>query len=545
MIRKKIEQFLEEELQQKVMIEKPPAGNGDYASNVAFITAKKENKNPNQVAEEIAKKIKSDLFSKIEAKNGFLNFFLSEQTIKEELFLVLKEKEDYGKQRSEKTVVIDYSSPNVAKPFGIGHLRSTIIGQAIYNIYQFSGWKTVGVNHLGDWGTQYGKIIYQLKKEDLNPEELSIKELEQVYVRFHQEAEKNPEIEEQGREWFHKLEQEDEEAGNIWRTCKEKSIEEFNKVYERLGVEIDHTLGESFYQDKIKKVVEEVIEKKVAVESKNAFIVEFEDMPPAMILKSDKSTTYLARDLAAVKYRLEEFSPDLLIYEVGAEQSLHMKQLFATVEKLGWAEKEKFVHMAHGLFRFKDGKFSTRKGKTIHLEDVLSVAEEKAEKILEESLSNDMTPEEKKQVSKIVALGAVKYNGLKNHHRRDVVFDWDTVLALKGDSGPYLQYTCVRCKRILEKAESTDSLEIDSFDDYERKLMLRIIEFKEAVEQARENFSPNIIAEYGYKLSKDFNLMYEESRILENKKRIAITKATYMTLSTCLSLLSIQIPERM
>jgi arginyl-tRNA synthetase len=545
MIKREIEKIIKDCSGEDGKVEKPISDHGDYASNVAFDIAKKEKRNPNQIAEELKNKIKSDLFEKVEVKGGFLNFFISEDALKKELSLILEEKENYGREKKEKTVVVDYSSPNIAKPFGIGHLRSTIIGQSIYNIYNFWGWNTIGVNHLGDWGTQYGKIIRQIKKENLDPEKLSIKELEAVYVRFHKEADENPEIEKEGREWFHKLERKDEEAVKIWEICRKKSIEEFDKIYQKLGVEIDHTTGESFYQDKIQAVIDEAVEKKVAVESEGALVVHFQDMPSVIIQKSDESTTYLARDLSAVKYRLETFSPDLFIYEVGAEQTLYMKQLFATVEKLGWAKKEQFTHMAHGLFRLKDGKLSTRKGKTIHLEAVLSLAEEKAKKIIEDSLSSDLTEQEKEKISEVVAMGAVKYNGLKSHHRRDVVFDWDRVLALKGDSGPYLQYTCVRCKRVLEKAGEGDFSEIEKFNENERKLALRLVEFKEVVESAGETFSPNIIAEYAYRLSKDFNLLYEGTKIVGSKKRIVLTQATKNVLTTSLSLLTVPVPDKM
>ncbi|MCF7845210.1 MAG: arginine--tRNA ligase [Candidatus Pacebacteria bacterium] len=545
MIKREIEKIIKDCSGEDGKVEKPISEHGDYASSVAFDIAKKEKRNPNQIAEELKDKIKSELFEKVEVKGGFLNFFIAEDALKKEISLILEQKEEYGRGNKEKTVVVDYSSPNIAKPFGIGHLRSTIIGQAIYNIYNFWGWKTIGVNHLGDWGTQYGKIICQIKKENLDPEKLSIKELEAVYVRFHKEADEDPEIEKEGREWFHKLERGDEEAVRMWEICRKKSIEEFNKIYQKLGVAIDHTTGESFYQDKIQAVIDEAVEKKVAVESEGALVVHFQDMPSVIIQKSDESTTYLARDLSAVKYRLETFSPDLFIYEVGAEQTLYMKQLFATVEKLGWAKKEQFVHMAHGLFRLKDGKLSTRKGKTIHLEEVLSLAEEKAKKIIEDSLSSDLTEQEKEKISETVAMGAVKYNGLKSHHRRDVVFDWDRVLALKGDSGPYLQYTCVRCKRVLEKAGEGDFSETEKFNENERKLALRLVEFKEVVEVAGETFSPNIIADYAHRLAKDFNLLYEGTKIVGSKKRIVLTKATKNVLTTSLSLLTVSLPDKM
>ncbi len=545
-MKKIAEKILEEITQEDFNLQHAKEEHGDYASNVAFLLAKKEKKNPSIVAKELKKKIKSDVFSKIEEKNGFLNFFLSEEAMEREFIRVLEEKEDYGKGISEKTLVVDYSSPNIAKSFGVGHLRSTIIGQAIYNIYKFQGWNALGVNHLGDWGTQYGKLLYQIKKENKDPKKLSIKELEEIYVRFHKEAEKNPKIEEEGRKWFSKLEKGDKEAREVWEICREKSMEEFNRIYDDLDVKIDYVIGESFYEDKLQDVIEEAKEKKVAKESKGALIVEFDNMPPAMILKSDGSTTYFTRDLAAAKYRLKEFSPDLLIYEIGADQTLHIKQLFLAIEKMGWARKEKFVHMPHGMFRLKEGKFSTRKGKTVHLQDVLDLAREKAKEIIKKSGSGkDISDQEKEEISKIVGVGAVKYNDLKRHHKRDVVFDWDRIITLKGDSGPYLQYTFVRCNSILQKAEKSENVRIKKLNNEERKLVKRVIQFNETVDSAAKNFSPNIIAEYAYNLSKEFNYFYDTHTILKDKKRIAITKGTSIILKQCLSLLGISVPEKM
>ncbi len=544
-MKEKIEKILKEVTQEEPKVEKAQKEHGDYASNIAFVLAKIEKKTPFEIARDLIEKIDSPLFSKIEEKNGFLNFFLSDGALEEELAEILREEESYAKKIIGKKVVIDYSSPNIAKSFGVGHLRSTIIGQSLYNIYSFLGWDTLGVNHLGDWGTQYGKLLYQIKKEEKDPAKLSIKELEELYVRFHKEAEENPQMEEKGREWFSKLEKGDKEARKIWEMCREKSLKEFEKIYNDLEVNIDHVLGESFYEDKLQDVVKEATEKKVAKKSKGALIVEFDDMPPAMILKSDGSTTYFTRDLAAAKYRLKEFSPDLLIYEIGADQTLHMKQLFTAIEKLGWARKEKFVHVPHGMFRLKEGKFSTRKGRTVHLEEVLNLAKKKAEKIIEDSATEKgLSKEEKKDIAKIVGIGAVKYNDLKRHHKRDVLFDWEQIITLKGDSGPYLQYTCVRCKSILEKAESIGT-DFSKLDEEERKIVKRLTQFKETVESAGETFSPNIIAEYAFKLAKDFNSFYDTCPILKNKKRVAITKATLIVLSECLSLLTISIPKKM
>jgi arginyl-tRNA synthetase len=544
-MKEKVVKILKEITDEEPRVEQAQKEHGDYASNVAFLMAKKEGRNPSDVAKELIGKIESNLFCKIEEKNGFLNFFLSDNALKEELSFVLREEEDYGREVSNKTVLIDYSSPNIAKSFGVGHLRSTIIGQSLYNIYQFLGWKTLGVNHLGDWGTQYGKLLYQIKKEGKDPEKLSIKELEELYVRFHKEAEEDKTMEEKGREWFSKLEKGDKEARRIWEICREKSLKEFQKVYDDLEVKIDYVLGESFYEDKLSAVVEEAVEKKVAKKSKGALIIEFDDMPPAMILKSDGGTTYLTRDLAAAKYRLDEFSPDLLIYEIGVDQVLHMRQLFTTVEKLGWAKKEIFYHVPHGMFRLKEGKFSTRKGRTVHLEEVLNLAKKKAEEIINSSkTAKDLTEEEKKDIAKIVGIGAVKYNDLKRHHKRDVIFDWDQIITLKGDSGPYLQYTCVRCKSILEKGEEYEVKE-GELNDEERVVVKRIIQFKETLENAAETFSPNVIAEYAFKLAKEFNYFYDTCPILGDKKRVAITKAVLIILTQCLFLLTISVPEKM
>lgn len=530
-----------------VKIERPPEGCGDYSSNIAFLLSKEKKKSPHIIAEELKEKIDSDLFEKVEIKNGFLNFFLSEKSLKEEVLRVVEEESNYGRGEEGEKIVIDYSSPNIAKPFGIGHLRSTIIGQSLYNIYSFMGSKVYGINHLGDWGTQYGKLLYQIKKEKKNPEDLSVNELEEMYVRFHKEAEDNPEMEEEAREWFLKLEKGEEEPKRYWEICREKSIEEFEKVYKRLGVKIDYTLGESFYEDKLEEIVKEAKEKKVVKESEGALIMEFDNLPPAMVLKSDGSTTYFTRDLAAAKYRLLNFSPDKIIYEVGGDQVLHMKQLFNGVEKLGWAEKEKFFHVAHGMFRLKEGKLSTRRGRTIHLLDVLSTAKEKAMEIVEESSSLSSTSsKEKDKIADIIGIGAVKYNDLKRHYKRDVIFDWDNMLALKGDSGPYLQYTCVRCSSILEKYGKEYKKELQGeLNEKEWQVVKRIIHFKEELQFAGENYSPNIIAEYTYNLAKDFNSLYDKHKISDNNNRIIITKATFIILTRCLNLLTIEVPKKM
>ncbi len=523
--------------------------NGDLATNIAFKIAGKVKRSPQEIAREIADSFKSQNFS-VQDKNGFINFTFSDQFLTQLVNKTIK----FKRKKKEKTMVLDYSAPNIAKPFGIGHLRSTIVGQAIYNIYNFSGWHCVGVNHLGDWGTQYGKLIRQIVKSNENPENLSIKDLERLYVQFHKEANEDPEIVKEGRKWFKKLEEGDEKARKIWKTCVRKSMEEFNKTYTLLGVDIDHNIGESFYQDKIKDVIKETKEKGVAKESEGALIIDFGDeMPPAMLLKSNGGTTYFSRDLATVKYRLNRWNPDLFIYEIGADQKLHMKQLFKTVEMLGWAKKEDFMHVAHGMYRLKDGAMSTRKGKTVHLEDVLDKAVSKATDIINKSnLGEELSVNKKEKIARKIGVGAVKYADLKKHFKRDIVFDWEKVMSLKGDSGPYLQYTTLRAKSVLEKAKKDkEDFKIDQLSAEERDLLSKIIEFDQVVEIAKDNFTPSTIANFAYQLAKKFNLFYAQKPILNakneklEKQRLFITEASFKVLEKSLSLLGIALPERM
>lgn len=546
---------------------------GDYSTNVAMEIGKKARKKPMEIAEQLKSqisKLKTDLFEKIEvAEPGFINFFLTREHLVGELNRICKEKQKYGSAKigKGKTVIIDYSSPNIAKPFGIGHLRSTIIGQALYNIYKFLGWRCIGDNHLGDWGTQFGKLIYQIRKEKLAGKlekekdsilkALTIEELERLYVSFHQEAEEYPEIEEEARLWFKKLEEGDEKAKKIWQACVNISLEEFDRVYKLLGVKIDYTLGESFYQGMLKKVIDEAIKKKIATKSQGALIIKYpqEKLPPAMILKSDGATTYLTRDLATINYRFKKWKSDLIIYEVGVDQSLHFNQLFWAVELLGWAKREKFFHVAHGLIRFKEGKLSTRKGRTIHLEEVLKEAVKRARKIIEQSeTGRGLSKEEKEKVGEAVGIGAVKYNDLSQHYSRDIIFDWDKILNLKGNSGPYLQYTFARCQSVLQKAKyKIKDEKIRSIDlNKEEEDILRIIyKFPEVIEEAAGNFSPNLICNFIFDLSQRYNLFYALHPIIKAKTselkvfRLALTAAIAQVLKNALSLLGILTPERM
>jgi arginyl-tRNA synthetase len=536
---------------------------GDYSTNLAFLIAKELKKKPGEIANEIAKFIqKEKIFEKVEVKEpGFINFFLSLNFLFEELRKILKEKENYGKGKSGKgkTVIIDYSSPNIAKPFGIGHLRSTIIGQALYNIYKFFSYKVIGDNHLGDWGTQFGKLIFAIKNWGKKKvEDYSIEELEELYVKFHKEAEKNPQLEEEGRKWFKKLENGDKEARRIWKTLVKISLKEFERIYKLLGIKFDLSLGESFYEPMTKEMIEELKKKKIAKESQGALIVEFpkNEFPPVIVQKSDGTTTYFTRDLATIKYRLKRWNPDLIIYEVGADQKLHFQQLFKTVEILGWAKKTKFVHVAHGLYRTKTGKFSTRKGETVHLEDVLKEAIERAKEIIEKSgTSRGLKEREKEKISKIVGIGAVKYNDLSQHPSKDIIFDWEKVLNLKGNSAPYLQYTFVRCQSVLRKAKKLQianfKLQIEKLKKEEIDILREIYKFPEIVEEAAEKFSPNLICNFIFDLAKKYNLFYDLYSILKAEDeeiknfRLILTKSVAQIIKNSLSLLGIQTPEKM
>lgn len=577
MIKEKIEKLLKNvlkewlerdvffQVEKEIKVEHPEKEtHGDYASNLALVLAKYLNKNPFEIGREISENVKiknSKLFEKVEVvQPGFLNFFLKEKIFFEEIKKILKEKEKYGQktQKKKRTMIIDYSSPNIAKPFGIGHLRSTIIGQAIYNVYKFLGWKVIGDNHLGDWGTQFGKLIYQIKKTKKDPTRLTIEEMEKLYVQFHQEAEKNPTIEEEGRRWFQKLEKGDKEAKKIWQICVKVSLKEFSRIYQILGVKIDYALGESFYEPMLKEIIEEAKRKKIAKESEGALVIEYPkktNLPPAIILKSDGATTYFTRDLATIKYRIKRWRPDLIVYEVGAEQTLHFRQLFEAVNLFGWSKKTKFVHIAHGLYRKTDGKFSTRRGETVHLEDILEEAIKRAKKILEQSeAGKKFSEKEKEKIAKIVGIGAIKYNDLSHHYSGDIIFDWEKMLNLKGNSAPYLQYTFVRCQSVLkkskEKIELRKLIPIPLLEE-EKNVLKTIFHFPEVVEEAAERFSPNLICNFAFDLAQKYNLFYDSLPILLAKEkerrilRLALTQATAQILKNSLSLLGIDLPDKM
>ncbi|MCL4382297.1 MAG: arginine--tRNA ligase [Patescibacteria group bacterium] len=545
---------------------------GDYSTNIAMVAFgvktglldKRETAihSPFDLAQLIVneyKKIKRDYLEEIEpVKPGFINLWLKTDYLSTELAEVLKAKESYGSAKigQGKTVIIDYSSPNIAKPFGIGHLRSTVIGQALYNLYRFLGWKTIGDNHLGDWGTQFGKLIVAIKKwHQGETQGLQIEDLEKLYVRFHEEAEKDPTLEEEARTWFKKLEDKDKEAQKIWQDCIALSLREFNRLYQLLDVKIDFAYGESFYQDKMEAVINEAKKQKLAVLSDGALIIDLTNlkMPPFMLLKSDGGTTYQTRDLACIAFRKENWHPDLYLYEVGADQTLHFRQLFSVASKLGLGKPEQFVHIGHGLIRLPSGKMSTRQGKTVHLEEVLDEAVSRSEKIIDQGeTGRGLTPEEKKEVSLAVGIGAIKYFDLGHHFSTDILFDWEKMFQLEGNSGPYLQYTYARCMSVLKKAAIGHEFFQKAPRAPEEIAILRTLyKFPEIVILAAQTYSPNLLCNFLFDLAQKYNLFYNKLSILkaENPKlraqRLVLTAATSQIIKNGLNLLGIKALEKM
>ena len=546
---------------------------GDYATNIAMQIKHRGYLTSWDLANAIVNTLRSqglpEFIAKIEvAKPGFINFWLHRDRLVSELERVLKEKKKYGFSNigKGKTVIVDYSSPNIAKPFAIGHLRSTIIGQAIYNIYKFLGWKTIGDNHLGDWGTQFGKLIVAIGKWG-RKKKFSIAELVKLYVKFHKEATKKPELDNEARVWFKKLEDGDREAKKIWRMCIEASTEEFQRIYDLLEVKIDYAYGESFYEDKMPAVIERAKRKKVAVKSEGAWVIKFPEfgIPPAMILKSDGATTYETRDLACIAYRKKRWRPDLYIYEVGVEQKLHFQQTFAAAVKLGYGRAGHFVHIAHGLIRLPSGKLSTRKGKVIYLEKVLEESTKRAKRIIEASeTGRGLSKRKQEEVARAVGVGAVKYFDLMHHYSTGIVFDWEKMFVLEGNSGPYLQYTYARTRSVLRKAKQNGKLNsqfstrfagrqvFNSQFEPEELLILRIVyQFPEIVRESAEKFAPNLLCNFLYGLAQRYNLFYNRHSILQAgspelvEGRLALTTATAQILENGLTLLGIPTPERM
>lgn len=537
--------------------------NGDYAFP-CFILAKELKKSPVAIAEEIKEKISQNLenikeISEVSAVNGFLNFKLNKNQITQEVIDEFdNEKENFGGQKQEKpqNIVIDYSAPNIAKPFHIGHLRSTVIGQALYNIYKYLGYNVTSINHLGDYGTQFGKLIEGYKRwgAEYDIENNPIDELMQIYVRINNLCKEDESVLEECRNNFKKLEDGDPYCVEIWKKFRELSLKEFDKVYDILGVKFDSLNGEAFYADKMPEVIETLKKAGKLEESEGAQVVNLgDDMPPCLIIKSNGSTTYATRDLAAIMYRARTYDFDKAIYVTSYEQILHFKQVFATAKYLGLDEKytNGLVHVPFGMILLKTGKMSTREGKVIKLEELLNEAIEKSKEIIEKK---NPELENKEDVAKKVGVGAIIFNDLSNSRIKDEIFDWDIMLNFNGETGPYVQYTTVRAKSVLEKAgyiPNVKEVNVEKLNDKDsQKIINQLYNFNSILKNVTEKEEPSILARYLVDLAQNFSSFYNNCHIItENKEmqdaRLYITYMVKTVLEKGLNLLGIQVPEKM
>lgn len=543
-------------------IEKPKNSEmGDYAFP-CFKLAKELKKAPVIIAEELKNNMDIDknLIEKVEIVGGYINFYINKESLAREVikeFDLKKEKYGSSNEGENKNVVIDYSSPNIAKPFHIGHLRSTVIGQSLYNIYKFLGYNSIGINHLGDWGTQFGKLIEGYKRwgKEYNIDKNPIDELTKLYVRINEECKKDESVLEECRKNFKKLEDGDKTCVELWEKFRELSLNEFQRIYDILGTKFESVCGESFYTDKMPEIVEMLEKSGKLIESQGAKVVDLEEknMPPCIIIKSNKSTTYETRDLAAILYRARTYDFCKAIYVTSYEQILHFEQIFEVAKLLDMDEKykENLVHVPFGMVRLKEGKMSTREGNIIKLEDLLNEAVSRVEKIIEEK---NPELENKKEIAKKVGIGAVIFNDLSNSRIKDEIFDWDTMLNFNGETGPYIQYIYVRTKSVLNKAgyiPKIEDVKIDNLLDKSSMEVLKLIySFNEIVKLSISKNEPYIIARFLIDLAKAYSVFYTENQIMiENTEikdaRIYLTYMVNVVLETGANLLGIQMPERM
>ena len=545
------------------LIEIPPRPEMGEFAFPCFQLAKTMKKAPNMIAKDLKEKIENQGFEKIECFGPYLNFFLDKGVfIKNTIEKILEEGENYGssKMGEGKNIVVEYSSPNIAKPFHVGHLFTTVIGNSLYKILSFEGYNCIGINHLGDWGTQFGKLIYAYKNW-VDEEALSkdpIKELLRIYVKFHDEAEIDPELNNQAKMYFKRLEDGSSEEVALWTKFRDLSLVEFKKLYEILNVKFDSYAGESFYCDKMDEVIKDIDSKGLLVESNGAKVVMLEDynIPPCIIKKSDGATIYATRDLAAATYRKKTYDFYKNIYVVGKDQALHFKQVFTTLKLMGndWADD--CQHVAFGTVRFADKKLSTRKGDVIFLNDLLNQAVAKTLEII-----NEKNPqlENKEDVAKKVGIGAIVFTYLKNHRERDIVFNWEEMLSFEGETGPYVQYTYARAKSILRKVQQTNSnsgtnveLDYNKLNSKEEFELVKQLEgFQNSIMYAIDNLEPSMVTRYVIDVAKAFNKFYTQHNIsnLEdesNKKaKIKMVEATCQVIKNALNLIGIEVVERM
>lgn len=545
------------------LIETPPdPAMGDYALP-CFSFAKTLRKAPPLIAQELSEKIALPKgFLRVETKGGYLNFFLDPAFIARKVLEdILSNGEKYGHSDEGKgrVVTIDYSSINIAKPFHIGHLSSTVIGHALYNLFNSLGYQAVGINHLGDWGTQFGKLIVAYQKWG-NHDEIEangVRSLLDIYVKFHDEAEKDESLNDEARAWFKKIEENDTEAVALFDWFKEVTLRDVSRVYDMLGIKFDSYAGESFYNDKMDRVIDELKAKNLLTFDQGAGVVQFpeeDNMPPCLILKADGATLYATRDLAAAIYRKEHYDFDKNLYVVAYQQNLHFKQVFKVLEMMGYEWSKDCVHVAFGMVSMEDGTLSTRKGRVIFLEDVFKKTIERAKEIITEK---NPTLEDKDNIAQQIGVGALVYNTLSSSRIKDIVFSWDRALAFEGETGPYCQYTYVRARSVLRRAEEQNfdfqSKQIDYSllsDPHSQALIKLLAAYPDAIRQACEQYEPFILTRQITQICQAYNKFYFENRILdaaeeEKRARIALSKVTADVIKGGLSLLGIETPEKM
>ena len=568
----------------------PPEINADF-SIPCFAAAKKLQKNPAELAKEISAFISEKhgfaggLAIRSFNEGGYVNLTLAKEKLAGEIVAqILKLGDFYGASDSgkNKTIVLEYSSPNIAKPMNVGHLRSTIIGNSLKRVYEYAGFTVIGINYLGDWGTQFGKLLYALKdlsiQENPNSQIFDIKEFLDLYVKFHKEAEKNPELNEKAKEMFKKLEQgQDAELVKIWLKIADTSLKEFQKIYERLGIKYDLFLGESFYRNKTEAIIKKCLAKKIAVLEKDGpVVVDLAGFGLAsyILRKSDEATIYAARDLAAAEFRHRTFKPFKIIYVVGSEQTFYFKQLFKTLELLKIGKPEHFLHLGFGLISLPEGKMSTRAGRAIFLEDLFNEAVKRAGEIVE-SKNPNFTQKEKQEISEAVGIGSVIYSDLSQHREKNIIFNWDKALNLKGDSAPYIQYGYARIKSIIRKLQNPNpksqilnskqiqnpksKIQNSTLEKEEEKIIFLLARFPEIVFSAEKYARPDIIADYLNNLVQEFNRFYENVPVLnapENLSacalhagsrdfRLALVHSISQVINNGLALLEIKTVEKM
>lgn len=531
---------------------------GHYSTNIALRLAREEKKNPLELASNLVnllqKSAPKGFFERIEvAPPGFINFWLSKETLHNEFIQIYKSR-SYGKTnaRKEERVIVEYSQPNIAKKLHVGHLRSTIIGDAIANLYGALGYDVIRWNYIGDWGTQFGKVIaaYKLWGDKKHLEKNPIEELVRLYVKFHKEMERSPELEKNGQEEFRKLEEGDKENRKLWKWFRDVSLKELGKMYRTLGVTFDITQGESAYEKELKPLILNLQKKGIAKESEGALIVPLEQqgLPPALVRRSDGASLYLTRDIASLTSRIKSYRPAKIVYVVGNEQTLHFEQLFTIAEMLG-ISRSMLTHIKFGLVVGEGGKrFSTREGDGILLEEVIKKAVALAREVVEKK--NQKLPKEKKdEIAKAVGIGALKYNDLKENCHSDITFDWEKMLDFRGESGPYLQYSYARLRSILRKARGVGKFDVGLLEEEELVLIRKLLEFPDVIKKAGEEHLPNLLARYLYEVASVSNHFYEsipvikDTNILRRNARLVLLSAASTVLKNGLGLLGIEAPE--